>query len=329
MVSELKTLIVLDTNKLRYTQAGGISYSKFEFSKEFQNLKSFIDNNNLSEVIHIAVPRIVLQELMKQKIEQYNDDLNRFSQITQRLTGIPNVKLNNICLPSEDFDCQNHLVPLLDAFIIKQGILIIDLPENEQGNILKKTIQRAIERQAPFKQSDTGFKDVIVWESIINYPELDQYDKVILITGDSGFNDHCKSEFEQNINKYISIQSSTELAIIDLNKDYEDLIKRNEPFASISRDYFRDYINGKISKLNSVSIDGEDRNVNDLGVVNYFDSVEEPGEDEEDIAKIIISSIKGIAIIDEKRKNILIKASTYLDDGNGIIDTDFEGKFDE
>jgi hypothetical protein len=61
MISNLKTLIVFDTNKLRSTIRGGTSYGSFEFSNEFNEISSFINEKKLSEFVDIAIPRIVIE----------------------------------------------------------------------------------------------------------------------------------------------------------------------------------------------------------------------------------------------------------------------------
>ena len=94
-----KTLIVFDTNKLRSTIGGSPSYGSFGLSKEFQEIKSFIDKKKLSGIIHLAIPRIVLDELSIQKLEQFQKDVNDFPLVQKRLKELLGIKTYEIKIP--------------------------------------------------------------------------------------------------------------------------------------------------------------------------------------------------------------------------------------
>lgn len=92
----MKTLIILDTNKVRSTLAGGADYGSFIFGSEFSELKSYIEDNGLSEFVKIAIPNVAIEELLQQKVEQYSEDIQGISKIKNRLSELPGVDFSRV-----------------------------------------------------------------------------------------------------------------------------------------------------------------------------------------------------------------------------------------
>ena len=75
---------------------------------------------------------------------------------------------------------------------------------------LQKVYRRAIRKIAPFdssKNSDKGFKDTLIWLSILDY-DYTNYSEVFFITEDNVFKNHenfFKEEFDEKHNKPISV----------------------------------------------------------------------------------------------------------------------------
>jgi hypothetical protein len=323
----MKTLVIFDTNKVRSTLSGSPSYGSFEFSSEFNTLKSYIKEKGLSEFVDLAISSVAIQEVLQQKIEQFSEDIQSISQIRSRLSELPGVDFSRVSLPDPSFDCKEHLNPLMASFIRNNEFAVIDIAEEKFGHILKEVLKRAIERRSPFRigrnSTDIGFKDVLIWESILNYGNYDNYDKVILFTGDAGFDSECKAEFESRVKKEIVITPSAEFLQSEIEEDYADVIQSKDWRDFVNTDYFKSYFNGELSKLDKITIDSTECKVRELTVVNYLDSIEEP-EEETDWSIAIVTSVKGLAETDRGPKAVKIKARTYLDDTKGIQSTDFE-----
>lgn len=328
MCSEQKTLIVFDTNKLRATIRGGPSYSSFEFSKEFKELQSFIVQKGLSDCIDIGVSSIVIEELLNQKIEQYTKDINSISEIRIRLSELPGVDFTRLRLPDTTFDCQTHLNPLLEKFIQDNEIIIIDIPDYKFGYLFKEIVKRAVEKKPPFRQgeksSDAGFKDTVIWMSLLNYENLKKYDKVIFVSNDSGFNEKCKSEFEEKIMKHICISPSAEFVISEIEEDYQSTIRINEFTDFANTDYFKDHLTQWLSELDKIPIEGDEYTLENVNIIDYINSIQNLEEEETDISTIIVSLAKGTVKINNNEREVFIQVKTYLDDTKGIQDTDFE-----
>lgn len=328
MGSEKRTLIVFDTNKLRSVIKGEPSYGSFEFSKEFGQISDFIKEVKLTDLVNIAIPRTVVEELLKQKIERYKTDLEDFHSIKERLTMLPNTSFDGITLPSNDFNCSDNLRLLLETFIKLNNINIIEFSNDKLSDIFKSIIKRAIDKNPPFKQkgnsSDSGFKDVLIWESILNYDAIDNYNKVILVSNDSVFNE-CISEFESIVNKFLVLTPSADYVKEEINKDYDSIIQKNKFLDFVNKDYFKDHIAEALSNFNSITIEEKDYTIESSNVIDYLNSIDFIREEETSTELIIIISLIKCKIdVDGVKKEILVNAKTYLDESKGIDYTDFE-----
>lgn len=325
----LKTLIVLDTNKVRSTHSGGASYGSFELGAEYNDLKSYIGEKGLSQFVEIAIPSVAIEEVLQQKVEQYSKDIRHIAEIRSRLSELPGVSFSGVTLPTTRFDCKEHLTPRMTDFIQNSELTVIDIEEEKFGHILKEVLRRAIERRPPFRMgknsADIGFKDVMIWESMLNYCGYNRYDKVILYTGDSGFNEKCIEEFESKVHKELVITPLMESLQAEIEKDYARLIQSKEWRDFVTKDYFKSYFDVELSKLDTVTIGGIERKVMRVTVTNYLDGVEEPEETEETgISIVLVSSLEGTVEVDGSPKQVNIKARTFLDDSKGIQYTEFE-----
>jgi len=316
----LRTLIILDTNQVR-----SLSYGSFKFGSEFKAIRAIIEANELSEFIDLAVPEAVMQEVLHQKAKQYSDDAQDIIEIRNRLSELPGVDFSQVSLPDISFSCKEHLKSSIPAFIQSNGIRVIEIKEEKSGHILKELLRRALEERPPFrKNSDRGFKDVMIWESILNYGGYDNYDKVILLTGDRYFNEACEAEFKSKVKKKIATISSVELLQDEIEKDYSSEIQNKKWRGFTANDYFKNRLLDEASKLKYITIDAIDRKVTQVTVVNYFDNFEELEDSEESGTPIaLVSSLSGTVEIEGTPTEVKIKARTFLDDTDGMQYTEF------
>ncbi|RCW29648.1 PIN domain-containing protein [Marinilabilia salmonicolor] len=191
-------------------------FYKFKQVNFIYNLKRLINDisvNNFPLTISIILPKIVVDELLQQQIESYNDkmkELNRFD--------FPNFEI------IESVNYPNYLNEILTNEL-KQ----VDKPQTrtqiiEYSKNLKidEIIERAIKKQPPFegkeKDSDKGFKDVILWEMMVDYQKANKNTKTILCTNDQIF----KTSFL--IEEFTKRVSST-FKVVNWHKGNSDIIR--------------------------------------------------------------------------------------------------------
>lgn len=189
-------VIVIDTNIIN---SGSKDFMVAQFSNKLDDIIRTLESNDDYQEIKILLPQIVVQELYQHQLANYNKEVERLKGLK-----LPDLDYR----PKEDYSV--ILKRLFDeslAMLAQRDLQteVISYPKDE---VLQKIIDRAIAKQAPFegedKNSDKGFKDVILWESVLEYKRQHVADTIILFTNDkrlceSSLNDEYKSIFGEDI----------------------------------------------------------------------------------------------------------------------------------
>lgn len=168
--------IVLDTNILF---SNGTDFTKAQFYDKVDEVIGELESNDLYDEIQILIPQIVIDELFVQQMDKYNESINK----------IRNLKLPNVTIGYLD-DYEKFLRNLFSEAIklLSNGQVRFKIIDYPQDIALPYIISRAIRKGAPFegkeKASDKGFKDVILWESLLLYKQQHATDTMILFSKD-------------------------------------------------------------------------------------------------------------------------------------------------
>jgi len=331
MSYKLKTLIVFDTNSLRSTEAGEVAYSFFAFGRPFQVVEEFILEKKLSEDIHIAIPTWAIEELKDQKQRQYKEDIEKFRKLVTRLTGMPHIQ--EIEIPDANYDISNYIQQKADEFLGSKRIKLMGIPEALANTVLQSMMTRVMKDQnkkQPFahsgKYKDAGFKDNIVWESLMHFDGVTDFDKVIFITKDGDYT-NCEAEFRDKWNRHISIEKDENNAIAEIQKDYELYITERDIYEFTQTDYFRDYLFDILKIKSEIAVNDHNQKIENFEIKDTCERIERmpPNEDfEENI--IIFSTIKiHYTEAGKKKQQVVIAKTTLADETTrDITGTSFE-----
>ncbi len=256
-----KTLILMDTNKTRSTLNGSPRYDSFDFGQDFKELRSFIDRNNLSNNIILAITEMTLKELLVQKKKIYEDDKETMISASSRLRNLENVSIPDFTLPDDSFDCINYINPKVETFLKENKITIIKIEDEKKSSVLDTLIQKAIDYKPPFKRGKDGFKDAVILETFIKSDIKNGCTNVILFTNDNDFSD-CEKEIGginfkiikstgDLIDELISIYASKLL-----EKKYEELSK-NQYLITNLKQMIASELDFAVDDINIVSLTEE------------------------------------------------------------------------
>lgn len=319
MSYKLKTLIVFDTNSLRSTEAGEVAYSFFTFGRPFQVIEDFILEKNLNEDIHIAIPTWAIEELKDQKHRQYKTDIVEFQKLAKRLSGMPHIP--EIALPEVEFDCTTFIKEKADEYLATKEIKLLEIKEELANTVLQSMMKRVMKDQnkkQPFahsgKYKDAGFKDNIVWESLMHFDGITDFDKVIFLTKDTDYA-NCQVEFKAKWNRYISITSDENNVVAEILKDYELYINERAIYDFAQTDYFKDYLFDGLKTKSEICFEANNFKIENFEIADTCTNVERmpPNEDLEENL-IIHSSIKIFYSENAKKKEQILVAKTTLAD---------------
>lgn len=328
MSHELKTLIVFDTNTLRTVKGDKVAYSFFSFGKSFQVIEDFIIENKLSDSIHIAVPTWTIEELKDQKKRQYNEDVIQFRKLAERLSGLPHT--GEITFPEVEFDCAAYIQQKADEYLTAKRLKLLEIKENIANDALKSMMTRVMkdkQEKAPFahsgKYKDAGFKDNIVWESLMNYGDVTKYDKVIFVSSDGDFNKHCEDEFEAKWERHIEIQKEENNVIASIKKDYGNYLEFRKFYEYAQKQYFMEYLNQELHDKEYIYVHDEERVIESYKITKNCERVVRRGSSDEDREEdIIIYAEAKIKIMDGGKYAIEIQIT--MDELFEIYEVNYE-----
>lgn len=148
--------IVLDTN---------IIYSDFLFrSKEFDILLDYLKKTDstfiLPEVILLEIEQ-KYKESLEERIEEYNKSskhLDLLQNNKEKHIGIIDINIEN--------ETKNYISFLKTKLKIRPKQIV-----PYKNEYLPELIKRAINKSKPFQNEDKGFRDTIIWLTILDYCE--------------------------------------------------------------------------------------------------------------------------------------------------------------
>lgn len=188
--------IVIDTNIIN---SGSNNFMIAQFSSKLDDIIRALESTDNYQDIKILLPQIVVQELYQHQLSNYQ----------KRVDALKSLKM-----PGLDYNQENNYPAMLTQFFddtianLTNRTLQTEVLEYPKNTVLPNIIERALLKQAPFegedKVSDKGFKDVILWESVLEYKRQHHNDTLILFTSDirlccSSLENEYQTLFHDNI----------------------------------------------------------------------------------------------------------------------------------
>ncbi|MBD5554672.1 MAG: DUF4935 domain-containing protein [Roseburia sp.] len=183
--------IVFDTNMLYNSSA---KYSDFSFNKNIDLIIDFLKKEELTDKCSILIPKIVIDEL-KQQREHFYEDYKKIQDLSKRQGELCNIEWN---IGIDKYE--GYIDQKIEKYLIQKNVKIIDVCSD---NSFKRILDKAIKKKPPFegieKKSDKGFKDAVIWHSLIEYSV--QYGGIyIFYTNDNIFlnnKEYLSKDFEE------------------------------------------------------------------------------------------------------------------------------------
>lgn len=216
------TNVILDTNLLyEYGKNEVKNYREFELSSNFDSIVNFLETNDLSDKYKVWVPEIVFMELEKQRKEKYKVSIDNIKKEFEKIKNFKDVEVK---LPKIRYE--EEIKQYIINYIKNYKINVLKIARD--GQLFSKILGRCVNKEKPFSgESDKGFKDVVLWESIIEYAENNaNNEKFILITNNS-------KDFTKNLEKEFKDRTGKEITIYYKIKDFQESIMEINEIESI------------------------------------------------------------------------------------------------
>lgn len=238
-----KIAIIPDTNYFYNDEKRKSDFSKLWLNRYYKLIKSF-EFLEITGEVKIFIPELVLCELLSQYKKDLKNKIQKLNADMKKFEGFENLNLCEI-----NIDIDQHCNQLKDKYI--HELNIITLPE-DKSKLFKELFKRALKKQAPFPEddkSDHGFKDSILFLSLLEFAKTTSFDTYLLISDDRGFhkNDNpkkIKKEFRKYCNHHknkleIIKSDESDYWLMKKYKLYDDLrdFIDNEFIPELMRDY--------------------------------------------------------------------------------------------
>lgn len=197
-----KTAIVFDTN----------------FIVEYINQQNIVLETLREKSYELYLPQLVIDERKAQRCNELLDKYNTVKELENWLNRYINVSY----MVDADKLESTHKDRMQKNYERKFGKNIIKYSKSEE--IFSIILERAFKKIPPFvtDKSDKGFKDTLMWLSIIDYFRTNGEENIILLTSDNGFiksKNELEQEFKTKTNKILKIEP---------NSFYNDIIKEEQ-----------------------------------------------------------------------------------------------------
>lgn len=222
--SKNEFFVVFDTNILFQNYDQKADFNNFTFNATFRNVLDMVNQLDIYEQVTIAIPEVTWNEMKKQIIEAHDKKILDL-ETTLRKWKFPEYNI----IKNETIDYSAFISKSICDYQkeIEKGInaiITLPVPSNER---FKGIIKRAFDKAPPFvgkeKNSDKGFKDVLIWESILEFVLSHKQANIIFYTKDNGFKEVLIKEFqEMNPDAVITILFSEE----DVKNTLEEWAKK-------------------------------------------------------------------------------------------------------
>ncbi len=154
-----KYKIILDTNFIWNDQNNGLGVI---FSEHLNQLSAFIKKHDLMASVQICLPEMVIKERVAQKVRKA-DEFRRNSMLALKSLETINLKVGN--KKFEIIDLEKAFKKKAADIVSTNNIEVIPIPKIKNHDI----INRSLRKIPPFskKNTDSGYKDTIIWLSIL------------------------------------------------------------------------------------------------------------------------------------------------------------------
>lgn len=281
--------IFLDTNILH---SKSTDFTKARFAEKLEELIGEIEVNDLYTYVKLVIPQLVISELRKQQIDDCSNTVKdlRKTKVTSQVIELPK---------NYEEICDKVFNNTLDG--LHNGIVKVDIAPYPPNEALQVLIQRVISKLPPFegkdKESDKGFKDALIWESLLDYKKRNTKDVLVLYSKDKRITDallekEYKGLFGEEIHMIFRDNPNSHKTLLDKLRELSDVEEERATFSQ----QLKDRLVSLIQAMPSVyfaepdkvyEVDGEQIRVDDCNVnsVTITDEI----EDHEDIISFYLT----------------------------------------
>lgn len=197
--NEVSYYLIFDTNVLFQAYEKKADFTSFSFNATYQNIIDMINQLDIYGQVVLAIPSVVWNEMEKQIIEKHDELLSTYkTTISKKLFPEYSVQENATINYPEYIKAK--IVEYKED--LSSGLNeVIELPIASNSRF-DSIVNRAFCKLPPFegkdKKSDKGFKDALLWESVLEFALKHPNSKIIYYSKDNAFGEFLLKEFAES-----------------------------------------------------------------------------------------------------------------------------------
>ena len=198
--NEITYCLIFDTNALFQAYEKKADFTTFSFNSTFENVIDMINQLDIYNQVTVAIPSVVWSEMEKQIVEKHDELLSTYkSTISKKRFPEYSIQENpDINYPEY---IKNKIVEYKKEISVGLNE-VIEIPI-ASNNRFESIVNRAFSKLPPFegkdKKSDKGFKDALLWESVLEFALKHRNSKIIYYSKDNAFGEFLLNEFAENV----------------------------------------------------------------------------------------------------------------------------------
>lgn len=198
MSNEKEYWLFFDTNVLFQLYDKKADFNSFSFNSTFENVCDMLSQLDIYERVSVGIPKVVWNEMTQQIIEAHATRVLEFGSYIKKWK-FPEFRVATCDI--EDYP--NYIKSVVERYKeeLEKGLIKITELSLPSASRFQSVMERAFSKLPPFggkeKNSDKGFKDVLIWESILEFTAQHENANIIFYTKDKGYKDVLVDEFEK------------------------------------------------------------------------------------------------------------------------------------
>jgi hypothetical protein len=227
----MKYYVIFDSNFLWQNAKQNID--KFS-NLDLLSTRDFIKENGLADKIKLLIPEIVFKE----RIAQAKDLIEgMILEIDKNLEFISKLGISKQTVVLDGHDWTSVLNEIYSKFLTENQISLIEIPPFDQ----KDLVMRAVDYKEPFrksgKRSDMGFKDTLVWLTLLQHSKDNKDSGYIFCSKDEGFiSENLIEEFRAKTGNTLEIVKDPTSIKEYLDKELGLKLKLQEKYSLIKEE---------------------------------------------------------------------------------------------
>ena len=163
--------------------------------------------------IYVCLPGVAYDELLGRAKIEINERVMSANKANRKLTNL----IGNQVPPMGPIRAYSKYEDWLSECLHQYDVEILEYPEIS----FKELVQASYARRKPFKESGEGFKDFVIWRTLLNLTENEPNGEFVFVTGNT--RDYCEKnsdrknllpELADQLSKIVKLRVITDLALL-------------------------------------------------------------------------------------------------------------------